>query len=145
MKLSTALGMLGVMSLPAIASSIASAQDSGWYVGGNAGQSRAKIDNTRIAGDLTGEGIATTTIRDDERHFAYKLFGGYDFNKYFALEAGYFDFGIFGFTANTVPAAGLTGKTKLNGANFDVVGTLPLADKLLRLCASRLYLFLCQG
>ncbi|MDP8983669.1 MAG: OmpA family protein [Pseudomonadota bacterium] len=129
MKLSTALGMLGVMSFPAIASSIASAADSGWYVGGNAGQSRAKIDNTRIAGGLTGQGIATTSIRDDDRHFAYKLFGGYDFNKYFALEAGYFDLGRFGFTANTVPAAGLTGKTKMNGANFDVVGTLPLADK----------------
>ncbi len=121
--------MLGAVSLPLIAGSIAAADDSDWYIGGNVGQSRAKIDNTRIVNGLTAQDIATTTVRDDDRHFAFKVFGGYEFNKYFALEAGYFDLGRFGFTADTVPAAGLTGKIKLNGANFDAVGTLPLADK----------------
>ncbi|MDP9084748.1 MAG: OmpA family protein [Pseudomonadota bacterium] len=129
MKLSTALGMLGVVSFPLVASSIAAADDSDWYIGGNVGQSRAKIDNVRIVNGLTAQGIATTTVRDDDRHFAFKVFGGYEFNKYFSLEAGYFDLGRFGFTANTVPAAGLTGKIKLNGANFDAVGTLPFGDK----------------
>ncbi len=119
--------MLGVVCV--IAGSIARADDSDWYIGGNVGQSRAKIDDTRIVNGLTAQGIATTTVRDDDRHFAFKVFGGYEFNKYFSLEAGYFDLGRFGFTANTVPAAGLTGKIKLNGANFDAVGTLPFGDK----------------
>lgn len=117
------------MTLPVIAGSVARADDADWYIGGNVGQSRAKIDNTRIVNGLTTQGIATTTVRDDDRHFAFKVFGGYEFNKYFALEAGYFDLGRFGFTADTVPAAGLTGKIKLNGMNADAVGTLPLTDK----------------
>ncbi|MDB6084929.1 MAG: OmpA/MotB [Gammaproteobacteria bacterium] len=128
MKLSRAVGTLGVATL-AVAGSFAIADDSDWYIGANVGQSRAKIDDARIIDGLLGAGIATTATRDDNRHFAYKVFGGYEFNKYFALEAGYFDLGKFGFTADTVPAAGLTGNIKLNGANVDAVGTLPITKK----------------
>jgi OmpA-OmpF porin, OOP family len=129
MELSRASGTLGVVMLALIGSSLALADDSGWYIGGNMGQSRAKIDDPRISNDLLNAGISTTSIRDDNRHFGYKLFGGYEFDKYFAIEGGYFDLGKFGFMANTVPAAGLTGKTKLNGANVDLVGTLPFTDR----------------
>jgi OOP family OmpA-OmpF porin len=113
----------------AMAVDATAAEDSGWYVGAGAGQSRARIDDARIVGGLLESGFDTTAIKDDNRHFAYKLFGGYQFNRYFALEGGYFDLGRFGFTADTVPAAGLTGNTKLTGANLDAVGTLPLSEK----------------
>ena len=129
MKLSRTSGTLGVVTLALIGSSLAMADDSGWYIGGNLGQSRAKIDDPRIIDNLLNAGISTTSISDDNRHFGYKLFGGYEFDKYFAIEGGYFDLGKFGFTANSVPAAGLTGKTKLNGANVDLVGTLPFTDR----------------
>lgn len=125
MQLSTALGPLWPAMLGAIISSVAVADDSGWYVGANLGQSRAKIDDSRIVADLLQEGIDTTALKDDDRHFGYKLFGGYQFDKYFALEGGYFDLGRFGFTANTVPPTALTGNIKLNGANIDAVGILP--------------------
>ena len=59
----------------------------------------------------------------------YKLFGGYKFNKNFALEGGYFDLGKFGFTATTVPAGTLNGNIKLKGLNLDAVGILPIAEK----------------
>ena len=129
MKLSRTSGTLGVATLALIGSSLAMADDSGWYIGGNLGQSRAKIDDPRIIDDLLNAGISTTSMRDDNRHFGYKLFGGYEFDKYFALEGGYFDLGKFGFTANTVPAAGLTGNTKLKGMNVDLVATLPLTER----------------
>ena len=128
-KLSRTLGTLAAAMLAVTAGSFAVADDSGWYVGANAGQSRAKIDDTRIVNGLLNEGFDTTAIKDDNSHFGYKLFGGYQFNKYIALEAGYFDLGTFGFTANTVPAAGLTGDIKLKGANLDAVALLPLTEK----------------
>jgi OOP family OmpA-OmpF porin len=128
-KLSRALGTLGVMTLAVIVSSFAVADDSGWYVGANVGQSRAKIDDPRIVSGLLEEGFDTTAIKNDDRHFGYKLFGGYQFNRYLALEGGYFDLGKFGFTANTLPPAGLTGNIKLNGVNLDAVGTLPFTER----------------
>jgi OOP family OmpA-OmpF porin len=75
------------------------------------------------------EGFDTTALKDDNHHFGYKAFGGYQFNKYFALESGYFDLGRFGYTANTVPSGGLTGDAKFQGANLDAVVFLPFTEK----------------
>jgi OOP family OmpA-OmpF porin len=94
----------------------------------NVGQSRAKIDDARVTTQLQSLGL-TSTINDDNKHLSYKLFGGYQLNNNFAVEAGYFDLGEFGYTATTAPAGTLVGKIKLKGLNFDVVGKVPLADK----------------
>jgi OOP family OmpA-OmpF porin len=130
MKIAQILGtMLLVAALAGALSSEAFADDAGWYLGFNAGQSRAKIDDSRIADDLLIDGLATTSIGDENRHFAFKTFGGYEFNRYFALESGYFDLGRFGFRADTLPAGGLHGDIKIQGANFDLVGSVPIGDK----------------
>jgi OOP family OmpA-OmpF porin len=65
----------------------------------------------------------------DESDTAFKLFGGYQFNRNFALEGGYFNLGKFGFTSTTVPAGTLNGQIKLQGLNLDLVGTLPLSER----------------
>jgi len=121
--------ILSAAALGVIVSPMAFADDSGWYVGANVGQSRAKLDDPRIIAGLLSAGIDTTAIKNDDRHFGYKLFGGYQFNKYFALEGGYFDLGKFGFTATTLPPVGLTGNIKLNGVNLDAVATLPITAR----------------
>jgi OOP family OmpA-OmpF porin len=105
------------------------AEDAGWYAGFNAGQSRAKIGDGRIAQGLLGDGFTTTAISNDDHHFGFKVFGGYEFNRYIALESGYFDLGRFGFTAHTTPVGSLRGDIKVNGANFDLVGSVPIAEK----------------
>ncbi len=128
-KLARASGTLGLAALAVIASPFALADDSGWYVGANVGQSRAKIDDARITSGLLGNGFTTTAIADDDRDTGYKIFGGYQFNKNFALEGGYFDLGEFGFTATTLPAGTLSGNIKLKGLNLDVVGILPITEK----------------
>jgi OOP family OmpA-OmpF porin len=122
---------LGLVALAVINSPFAVADDTGWYVGGNVGQSRAKIDDPRITSNLLGAGFITTSITDDNRDIGYKIFGGYQFNKNFALEGGYFDLGKFGFTSITAaPSAGtLSGNIKLRGLNLDAVGILPITDK----------------
>lgn len=129
MRLTKTPGKLRLLALTLIAGSCALAQDSGWYIGANVGQTRAKIDEAKISSGLLGAGFTSTTFSNRDRDTGYKLFGGYQFNKYFALEGGYFDLGKFGFTATTVPAGTLTGDIKLKGLNFDLVASLPFTEK----------------
>ena len=129
MKLVKKTGTLGLVVLAAIASPCLMAQDSGWYIGGNIGQSRAKIDDPRIIKSLMGSGFTVTSITDDDRKTGFKWFAGYQINKYVALEGGYFDLRKFGFVAATVPLGTLTGDIKLTGYNLDLVGIVPLTDR----------------
>lgn len=131
MNFSRVSGTLSLLVLATIASPFAAfaADDSGWYGGLNLGQSRAKIDDSRITSSLLGAGFTAVSIVDDDRDAGYKIFGGYQFNQNFAVEGGYFNLGEFGFIATTVPAGTLTGRIKLQGINLDAVGTLPLTEK----------------
>ena len=129
MKLIRASVTLGMVAFTVIATPFAMADDSGLYVGGNIGQSRATIDEERITNGLTGAGFTTTGFEDDNRDLGFKLFGGYQFNKYFALEAGYFDLGKFDFTSTGVPAGTLSGNIEIKGVNLDAVGILPITEK----------------
>jgi OOP family OmpA-OmpF porin len=127
MKLARASVTLGLMTLTGIASPGALAGDNGWYIGGNVGQSRSTIDDDRIKGGLQSGGFTTTSLGDDNRDIGFKVFGGYQFIPYFALEGGYFNLGKFGFNAATQPAGTLDGKIRLMGLNLDAVGILPIA------------------
>src|ERR1700733_12628496 len=130
MKIARAFSMVaGAAALVLTMSPSVFADGAGWYTGFNAGQSRAKINHTRIADGLLDDWFTTTSISNDDLHFGFKAFGGYAFNRYFALESGYFNLGKFGFTADTLPAGSLRGDVKLQGANFDAVGSVPLGDK----------------
>ena len=120
----TLVGLGALLALPVWA------QDDGYFYGGLAlGKARAKIDQDRITAGLKAGGLTTTDFTRNESGTAYKLFGGYQFNRNIALEAGYFDLGKFGFGATTVPAGTLNGDIRLNGFNLDLVGTLPLGDR----------------
>lgn len=78
------------------------------YLGGSVGQSEFK-DGCRDVTDC------------DEKDTAWRLFGGYQFNRYFAAELGYHDFG-----EASAPGA------KLEGNAWDLVGIAgyPIVDKL---------------
>jgi OOP family OmpA-OmpF porin len=100
------------------------------YGGLSVGQSRAKVDENRIAASQLGLGLTTSSVTSDETDTAYRVFGGYQFNRNFGLEAGFFDLGKFGLNATTVPAGSLIGEIKTQGAHLDLVGTLPVTDRL---------------
>ena len=121
---------LSLLALALLACQVALAQDTGWYAGTNVGRSQAKIDATRITSGLLGSGASSATLTEDDRSSGYKLFGGYQLNRNFGLEAGYFDLGRFGYTAITIPAGSLNGKIKLRGLNLDLVGTMPVTERL---------------
>lgn len=124
------IGAMSLATLSGMACTWAMADDSGWYGGASIGQSTAKIDDDRINRSLLASGISATVISDDDSDIGYKLFGGYQFNRNFSLEGGYFDLGKMGFTAATTPAGTLQGDIRINGLNIDAVGTLPLTEKL---------------
>lgn len=129
MKLTKNSGSLSLLALAALVSPYALADDLGWYGGANIGRSAATIDDARITSGLASGGLATSSIDDRDRSTGFKLYGGYQFNRYLALEGGYFDLGRFGYTANTVPTGTLDGNIKLKGFNLDAVGILPITDK----------------
>lgn len=130
MKIVKVSGTLGLMAFISLASPLVQADKTGWYIGANIGQSRADIDDQRIKNDLQRQGFTTTSITENEQDFGYKLFGGYQFNQYFALEGGYFDLGEFDFTANTLPTGTLKGDIKLRGLNVDAIGFIPFTARL---------------
>src|SRR5450759_5410742 len=129
-RVAKTVGTLGLVGCAVMNSPFAVAADSGWLAGVNIGQSRAKIDDSRIAANLLGSGFTTTSMVDDNRDTRYKIFAGYTFNKNFSLEGGYFNVGQFGYTATTNPPGTLSGKIKLQGFNLDAVGILPITEKL---------------
>ena len=131
MKSTNVTRLLSLATLAALAGpgAMAQGQDSGWYGGANVGRSAATIDDERINRGLLGSGFTSSTIVDDDRSTGFKIFGGYQLNRNFAVEGGYFDLGKFGYTATTVPAGTLDGRIKLRGLNLDLVGTVPLSEK----------------
>ena len=94
--------ILAVLAPAAFAVSPAMAQDSGFYVGAGIGD--FGLDVGGFSGSDTG----------------FKLYGGYEFIKYFAVEAEYIDGG-------SVDDGGL--KIDVSGYNLSGVGILPLAGK----------------
>ena len=124
-----ALSLMTLAVMAVLASPAVLAQDSGWYGGFNVGQSRATIDDQRITDSLLGNGFTSVSISDDNSDTGYKIFGGYQLNRNFAIEGGYFDLGKFGYTATTLPAGSLTGTLKARGVNLDVLGIVPIGEK----------------
>jgi OmpA-OmpF porin, OOP family len=128
-RVTKAVGVLCLVAFAVMNSQSAVAADSNWYLGGNGGSTKTKIDDARIASSLEAGGFATTAITNDQRRTGYKLFAGYRFDKYFALEGGYYNLGRSSFTATTVPTGTLIGNIKLKGYNLDAVVILPIVEK----------------
>ena len=129
MRLTRTPTMLSLVALTTIASPFAVAQDSGWYAGASVGQSRSRFDETKMTNGVLGGSTTTTGIDKNLHDTGFKLFGGYQINRYFAFEGGYFDLGKFGYAATTLPAGTLNGRMKVRGLNLDAVGTLPFTEK----------------
>ena len=138
MTLAKHLGALSVIGCALLASQAARADEpfvnpewanSAWYIGAGIGQSRANIDNERLTRSLTANGASLSSFKVDERDLAYKLYVGKQLNRYFAVEAGYFDLGKFGFDATTSQNGRLVGEAGFRGVNMDLVGQLPLSER----------------
>ena len=125
------LAIAAAAILSALFATPASAQSEPYYyLGLSGGQSRGQIDESRISNRLIGPGLMINSITSQERDIAWKAFGGYQFNRYLAAEAGFFSLGAFDFTTTTTPAGKLQGQTQVQGINLDLVATMPVGDRL---------------
>ena len=140
MTIANTLGALGAMAGALLAAHSAHAQDntfinpdwanSAWYIGAGVGQSRATIDEPRLRASLAANGETVTGFSKDQRDTGYKLFVGRQLNPYFAVEAGYFDLGKFDFKSSTSGNGVLNGEAGLRGVNLDLLGQLPLSQRV---------------
>ncbi|BBB59857.1 hypothetical protein UNDKW_1584 [Undibacterium sp. KW1] len=138
MALPKKLVTLNVFAFALLASQLAQADepwtnqdwaDNAWYLGVGAGRANTSIDKDRIVRSLMDNGASSVTFGSNERDTAFKLFMGKQMNRYFAIEAGYFDLGKFGFNATTTPPGAINGEVGFRGFNLDLVGQLPLTER----------------
>ena len=95
------------------------------YVGFSAGQ--ADVDESMVIPGLIDPGG-----RVDGKDGAFKLFGGYQFNPNFALEAAAVDLGdvsYSGFFTGTPGGTVTGGRVQNSGLNLSAVGVLPLGER----------------
>ena len=121
--------LAAALAAPAAFAQNAAPISSGWYMGGSIGRTTQDADNAAITNGLAAQGLTTTSIDSDDRDRGYKVFGGYQLNRNFAIEGGYFDLGSFGYTAQTAPLGSQSGDVRYKGVNLDLVGILPITDK----------------
>ena len=109
--------LLAAAGMAASSASMAQSRpaDTGWYVGVSVGQSQAA--------DIC-EGIPGC----DDKDTAYKIFGGYQVNRNFAIEAGYTDLGKAKINL-TGPGGFVNAEFKANAWEVVGVGILPVADR----------------
>lgn len=130
MKFTKTSGILACAIAAALTSSVTLADnEAGWYIGGNVGQSRARIDEQTVVNDVLAPGYSATLLDDNTIDGEGKLFAGYQFNRYLSLEAGYFDLGESQFNAITSPNGLLHTNMEVRGFNIDLVGYVPFTEK----------------
>ncbi len=134
MKISRFSSIIGLVLLAGLLGPSAFAAGSnwhepGWYLGINGGWTKATMDEERIRAGLFASGFTTDEFLADENDNGFKVYGGYQFNRYFAIEGGYFDLGEHSYMATTTPTGSLSGTIEVNGFNLDIVGIVPFSER----------------
>lgn len=98
------VGALSAVLLGAAAFAAQAQESRGFYAGAGVGQSY--VDEAAY----------------DDEDTAFSVFGGYQFNKYFGLEAGYADFG-------KLESGGVGRDLEASSAYLTAVGSIPFTDR----------------
>jgi OOP family OmpA-OmpF porin len=117
MKASKFLAASALALSAMLASTQASAQ---FFIGGSIGQ--GDID------DEVTEGLITSGTVDG-KDTAFKIFGGYMFNRHFGVEAAYVNFGEATYSGDFFGAPVTGGKIEIDGFNLSAIGSLPITEQ----------------
>ena len=103
----------------------------GFYVGGSFGALEARdLDSGAINQALAGQGLAVRTTSVDTSDVGWKLFAGYRFNSYLAVEGGYTYLGEYAFAGQVIADPGtVSANLQANDWNAFAVGILPLGER----------------
>lgn len=133
-----ALGLLLSM-----ASATSWAEGTGWYFGLTGGQAEADLSKAEIddivldAFVVAGAPVSNGSSTLDDSDTSFSLFGGYRFSPYFAVEAGYVDFGTAEYRASGVidpigpqpsVAANMSQDVELSGFTAAALGSMPIGN-----------------
>lgn len=95
----------------------------GFYALGEVTHSNLSLDHAHFDGALTANGATGLSSSDSGSTNKWRLQGGYRFNPYVAVEAGYIDFGKTKYSASY---SGGSAQGSLKAGGVDVVGLLSL-------------------
>ncbi|MFY0991751.1 outer membrane beta-barrel protein [Halomonas sp. C05BenzN] len=109
-----------LVATPAFAQSYPGVPDEGPYLGAGIGHAKLDFDIEGFYRDL-----GFPNVSSDDTDVSYKLFAGYQFNPYFAVEAGYVDFGSFTASSTATDFSG-NAKLSVDGFTAALVGKLPI-------------------
>ncbi len=117
---------IAIVALAAAAPTLAGAQatmapEAGPYVGAAIGESKAKD----ACDGLSGIGFVGNC---DEKDTAWKVFAGYQFNRYWGLELGWTDLGE-SKASGTVGGVPATARAEVKGVELTAVGTVPIGER----------------
>lgn len=120
-----------IVSTPVLlAGSVASAQDSGFYLGGSYGESYGRLSRAEVAQTFVDNGRQVLTLDKTDEDNAGKLLLGYDINRIFAAEFSYFNLGKYEFNTTLAPAQNMRGRAAVEGFGLDLVTKMPITDNL---------------
>jgi OOP family OmpA-OmpF porin len=143
MKFAKKLGTLTVMAAAILATHSASAQ-SAWsdaafinpdwadhasYIGASVGKSRLFLDNTPVINSAARFGRLGTDVADN-KDTGGRLIAGKQFNRNFAAEISYFDFGKFNYTFNNTNGGSVNREVGIRGGALDLIGILPMTQRI---------------
>ena len=116
MKTKAVIAILGLAGAALALPAVAQVNWSSAYIGGGLGQSKAKD----ACSGFSGPGLTC-----DDSDTAFKIFGGYQFNRYIAAELGYTDLG-----KAKLSGPGGTDEFKGTAWELSAVGSWPVMDQL---------------
>ncbi|HET7607040.1 MAG TPA: outer membrane beta-barrel protein [Gammaproteobacteria bacterium] len=94
----------------------------GFYLGGGVGDFSSEIRDIDRPGDVNDVGIDFTDSSN-----AMKVFAGWNFNRFFAVQGDYIDFGdSSGAVAPSVGSTAQMGSNDVQGLAPSIVGTIPI-------------------
>lgn len=112
----------------ALSPNVVAQEDTGFYVGGNFGFTRADTGTLadELRNDLVASGFSSANVSIDESDTGFKLLAGYQINRNFAIEAYYANLGTYALTVGTTgPAVAGNGELEVTGVGVDVLGMIP--------------------
>ena len=109
------------------------AANTGLYLGLSAGQGTAEDFPSAAEFDaaLNFFGVTTSSSSTDDSDYAYKIFGGYKVNKYFAVEGSWTDLGEATYSATVVSPISGNANASWEASAFalSALGILPLGSQ----------------
>lgn len=87
------------------------------------------FDGMGFADNVDVSGLTDYSYKQDDNGFGYRLFAGYQFNEYVALELGFGELGDtdFSLSSQTAGVAGLSGKSRTSVVDLRINGTYQIS------------------